>query len=175
MKGITIAMFAVLLVSTAILGSGHAAFAYNSKSTRVFSTSGNSQETQKDCGSSCAVSWKTTHRSSGNVGSLTRTPTPTATVTSLTLEFLKRDGALTGTLKTDTGSPVVGATITFTGTQDGNVMPVITRTGQPVKAVTNDNGVYIVNVIGGIPFDSVTAHYAGTSEYAVSDSPPAGP
>lgn len=82
-------MFAVLLVSTAIMGSGHIALAY------IFSNSGNNQETQQDCGNSCTVTSSNTI--STGTSALT-TPTPSPTPTSLTLRASA--GEVSGTLET---------------------------------------------------------------------------
>ena len=73
-----------------------------------------------------------------------------------------------GTLTTDTGSRVAGATITFTGTTShGGTVPFPT-----VQAVTNERGDYQTSAGSRIPIsiDTVTAHYAGRTALAASKS-----
>jgi hypothetical protein len=92
MKNIAIATFAalILVLSTA---SGHIALGNNSKFTKMFSNSGNNQETEQECGNSCTVTSSNTITFSSS-GSTTPSPTPT----SLTLG---------GLLNPDTGNNVL--------------------------------------------------------------------
>jgi hypothetical protein len=139
------------MLGTAVIGSGHIVLARN------FSNSGNYLVNDQKCtaGNSCYLSSSNTV-SSGSSG-LT-SPSPTPTPTTLTVEVIPNE-PITGTLRTDTGSAVVGATITFTQVDPiGNTTPVATN--GPV--VTNNNGNYqaFPTVMLNTGFN-ITAHYAG--------------
>ncbi|MGA9154557.1 MAG: hypothetical protein WBZ36_28565 [Candidatus Nitrosopolaris sp.] len=64
----------LLVLSTTIIGSGHIALAYNNKFTRVFSNSGNNQETQQECGNSCTVTSSNTISSGPSTQPVTGQP-----------------------------------------------------------------------------------------------------
>jgi hypothetical protein len=135
------------MLGTAIIGSGHIVLA------RDFTNSGNYLVTNCTAGNSCNSSNTVTSGSSGLTS-----PSPTPTPTTLTVEILPNQ-PITGTLRTDTGSAVVGATITFAQVDfEGHTTPV-TTTG-PV--VTNNRGDYqafpTVMLTEG---NNLTANYAG--------------
>jgi hypothetical protein len=80
-------------------------------------------------------------------------------------------------LKTNTGSPVAGATITFTGVdihtrQDLPISEII----GPIDAVTASGGFYQVVLSANMSqeltsnFLTITTHYAGSAAFAASDS-----
>ncbi len=174
----TFAALLLLVLSTAIIGSGsgHIALAYNNKFIGDFSNSGNNQETQQDCGNSCTqTSSNTINPSSGSSGLTTTSPSPSSspTPTTLTLSISEyqntQNKEFGGTLTTDNGSAIVGATITFICyyfDENLHMIPDLT-------AVTNQFGDY--HVIGSVmalaPYTSARAHYAGSSAFAASDSP----
>jgi hypothetical protein len=175
MKGITIIMFAVLLVGTAIIVSEHVAIAYNNKVAEMSSNSGNNQETQQDCGNSCTMS------SSNTISGTTSTPTPTPsptpspspTPTSIYLSITTASSTqyyFTGHLITNTGIAIPNAPITFTGELPGEGSQHI-DTG---TVLTGENGDYLVLVsahqVGG--YITITAHYAGQGpiSYAASNA-----
>lgn len=72
-----VATFAALLLvlSTAMIVSGHIALAYNNKFTMMFSNTGNNQERQQECGNSCTVTSSNTI-SYGSSGLTTPSPYP---------------------------------------------------------------------------------------------------
>ena len=72
-----VATFAALLLvlSTAMIVSGHIALAYNNKFTMVFSNTGNNQERQQECGNSWTVTSSNTI-SYGSSGLTTPSPSP---------------------------------------------------------------------------------------------------
>jgi hypothetical protein len=72
-----------------------------------------------------------------------------------------------GTLKTDTGSGIAGATITFTQQNDGGQPHPLTTTPSPVETDTNGN----YHAFPTVPLesgDTITAHYAGAPPVAAS-------
>src|SRR5215472_14662933 len=86
MRNIGITTFVTLLMlGTAIIGSGHIALAYNHKFTKDFSNNGNNQEIQQDCGNSCTETSSNTINS-GSGSSLT-SPSPSLIPTTLTLSL----------------------------------------------------------------------------------------
>jgi hypothetical protein len=167
MKHITIPTIIVLLVSVVIIGSGHAALAYNHQFTRDFFNSGNNQQKRQDCGNSCTDTSSNVISGSGVTLTPTLIPTPTPsqspnrvlTHSSLTLSVtpaLQGGVTLAGRL-TSNGSGVSGATITFTGRDqfgdDANLQPT---------AVTDSNGNYRITLSGGSSnFIAVAAQFAG--------------
>lgn len=167
MRNIVITTFVTfLMVGTAIIGSGHVVLAHNDKYTRDFTNSGNNQEIQQDCGNSCTQTSSNTV-SSGSSGLTTPSPSPSPTPTTLTLSVSVIPPSpgnpvpgvdLSGSLTTTAGSPVAGATITFTGT-----MPGVNQTIGLPPATTLDDGSYDVTFVPAAvaPGDQVTAHYAG--------------
>ncbi len=166
MRPITIAAFAVLLVSIMIIGSVHTTLA----------SSRNIQEIQQNCGNSCSGMTSSNTITSGSSGSTTASPStsPSSTPTTLTLAVipLEEDALyiIDGTLTTDTGSPIAGATITFTVTDGAGHQIPITIPSQ----VTNGIGRYDFQFVNQLAGDSVTAHYAGTAPSAgnaASNSP----
>ena len=173
----------LLVLSITIIGSGHIALAYNHKFTRDFSNSGNNQEIQQDCGNFCTET-SSNIISSGSSG-LT-SPSPTPTPTALTLALQPDSGCLndtpngvctaTGFLRTNTG-PVARANITFTGTAQlvgGGSIPIANFIP---SVLTDRDGNYAVAVPSGdvkpgeLQSFSITAHYAGSTTFAASDSP----
>jgi len=175
MKNIAIAMFAALIIVLSTV-SVHIALAHNSKFTKMFSNSGNNQETKQDCGNSCTLTSSNTI-TFGSSGSTTPSPSPTPT--SLTLEGQHEGGndELVGSLETNTGSRVAGATITFTGVdsitrQDIPISEII----GPIDTTTASNGFYQVVLSANMSqeltqnFLTITAHYAGSTAFAASDS-----
>ena len=172
----------LLVLSITIIGSGNA-LSYNHKFTRDFSNSGNSQEIQQDCGNFCTET-SSNIINSGSSG-LT-SPSPTPTPTALTLALQPDSGCLndtpngvctaTGFLRTNTG-PVARANITFTGTAQlvgGGSIPIANFTP---SVLTDRDGNYAVAVPssdvkpGELQSFSITAHYAGSTTFAASDSP----
>jgi hypothetical protein len=165
MKHISIPTFIVLLVSVVIIGSGHAALAYNNQFTREFSNSGNNQQTQQYCGNSCTDTSSNAISGSGVklTPTLITTPTPSPngvlSHSSLTLSVtpaLQGGVTLTGRLTTN-GSGVSGAPIMFTGRDqfgdDANLKPT---------AVTDGNGNYRITLSDGSSnFIAVAAQFAG--------------
>jgi hypothetical protein len=77
-------------------------------------------------------------------------------------------GVLSGTLKTDTGSGIPAATITFTGQLSDEPYPI------PVTARTDINGIFVDPILLR-ELSPITAHYAGAAEcgFAASNSQPA--
>jgi len=171
MRVITIATFAiaVLLVISAIIGSGHVVFA-------MFSNSGNNQETQQWCGNSCNVSSSNMITTGSSGGGLT-SPSPTPTPTTLTLRIgVPGLAILSVFLTTNAGQGIGGATVTFTAKDSGgNVVPFNDIHGNPLTAKTDSTGEYQaspnVNDLAGA--FTITAHYAGQPpQLAPSDSKP---
>jgi hypothetical protein len=80
-------------------------------------------------------------------------------------------------LITSTGSPVAGATITFTGEDidSGQNIPISEIIG-PIDAVTDSNGFYqaVLSAKMSLELESnfltITAHYAGSAAFAASES-----
>jgi hypothetical protein len=170
---VAIASLTAVLLSTVAIESGHVALAYNIKFTRVFSNSGNNQETQQECGNSCTVT-SSNAITSGSSGLTTPSPSPSPTPTVLTLSIL--GGVMSGTLRTDTGSRIPAATITFTGQLGLSNMSIpLTENGKsdgtPVTARTDINGNYQTFVFAYdrmvlLEFSPITAHYAGAAASA---------
>src|SRR5215469_5725158 len=161
MRNIGITTFVTLLMlGMAVIGSGHIALAH----TRDFTNSGNYLVNNQNCtaGNTCNLRSSNTV-TSGSSGLTSPPPSTAPTPTTLTLS-VSPTGALElfGTLKTDTGSPIAGAAITFTDDHGFSISP----------AVTDANGNYLT-MPGGIEGSTVTAHYAGAPEpLAFSDSAP---
>jgi len=185
MKNIAIATFAVLIVLLTTAG-GHIALTHNSKFTKMFSNSGNNQETQQECGNSCTQTSSNTI-TFGSSGLTTPSPSPSPTPTSLVLfsaalspsACLEEGATLCGFLETNTHSPVAGANITFTGfnPDTGKTYPIYFGVSTFPKDVVTSNGGYyqvqlseqeIRDVIGS--FNTITAHYAGSAAFGASDS-----
>lgn len=109
---------------------------------------------------------------SGSSGLTTPSPSPSPSPTTLTLNIQPQGSSayqLSGTLMTNTGSPVAGGTITFTVTNAGGEGIPIAIPSQ----VTDGFGGYSFEFIS-LPRDGfVTAHYAGAAPSpanAASDS-----
>jgi len=157
MRNIGITTFVLLMLGTAIIGSGHLALARNDN-TRDFTNSGNYLVNDQNCtaGNSCNLTSSNTI-TSGSSGLTSPPPTPTT----LTLVYVPVNNILTGTLTfTDTGSGIARATITFTQQNDG-------APAAPVE--TDINGNY--NAFPSVPLksgDTITAHYAGAPPVAAS-------
>ena len=100
--------------------------------------------------------------SSGSSGLTTSSPTPT--ILTLSVAPSNREFCtLSGTLKTDTGSPVGAATITFTGFSLSERPVTINE-----KAETNGAGAYSTATstprgVFCVLLESITAHYAGAA------------
>ena len=159
MRNIGITFVTLLMLGTAIIGSGHVVLARNDKYTRDFTNNGNNQEIQQDCGNSCTQTSSNTI-SSGSSGLTSPPPSTSPTPTTLSLFITPgQPDVLQGTLETGTG-PVVGATITFTTvTPDGRTIPLTTS---PSTVVTDKIGNYNTDAQGSLETGStVTAHYAG--------------
>jgi hypothetical protein len=181
MRDIGITTFVTLLVLSMTLGSGHVVLAHNDKYTRDFSNSGNNQETQQECGNSCTVTSSNTI-SSGSSGLTTPPPSPTPTSLLLlggTDCLGDQVTGLDGFLRTNTESPVAGATITFTGfnRDAGQTIPIhLAFPAFPMDVVTNAAGCYQVQLTSqdsqllGTSFSNITAHYAGSAAFGASDS-----
>ena len=170
MRNIVITTFVTLLVlGTAIIGSGHVVSAYNNKYMRDFTNSGNNQEIQQGCGNSCTQTSSNTINP-GSSGLTSPTPSPSSVATSLTLNIGQNQNdanyVLSGTLKTMNGTPIAGATITFEGFFAGAQIPI-----SGVSAVTDETGNYKTEASPeAIGVDmSILAHYAGMG-FAASDS-----
>ena len=167
MRNIGITTFVLLMLGTVIIGSGHLALARNDN-TRDFTNSGNYLLNDQNCtaGNSCNLTSSNTVNS-GSSGSTSPPPSTSATPTTLTLVVAPASccgNNLMGTLKTDTGSGIAGATITFT--QQGQSSP-LTTTVSPVETdiFGNYHAFPTVSLESG---DTITAHYAGAPPVAAS-------
>jgi hypothetical protein len=112
------------------------------------------------------------------------TPSPSPTPTSLLLIGAQdclgdQVTRLDGFLRTNTLSPVAGATITFTGfnLDAGQTIPIhVAISTFPMDAVTNVHGCYQVQLSDQTAellltsFSNITAHYAGSAAFGASDS-----
>jgi hypothetical protein len=187
MRNIGITTFVTLLVCTAIIGNGHVVLAHNDKYTRDFTNSGNNQEIQQGCGNSCTqTSSNTINPSSGSSGLTSSSPSTSPTASTLTLSILPSGepdiDEVSGSL-TAAGSPVAGATITFTYThgnsEGGASIPL--NLGSVVTNLDGDYGRILINIASQdtpVADNPVTAHYAGapsTNAIAASNSAPRTP
>src|SRR5215469_16357689 len=169
MRNIRITTFVLLMLGTAIIGSGHLALARNDN-TRDLTNSGNYLVNDQNCtaGNSCNLTSSNTV-TSGSSGLTSPPPSTSPTPTTLTLVVAPASSGnnLMGTLKTNTGSGIAGATITFTQQNDGGQSRPLTTTPSPVETDTNGN----YHAFPTVPLesgDTITAHYAGAPPVAAS-------
>jgi hypothetical protein len=160
MRNIGITTFVTLLMlGTAIIGSGHVVLARN------FSNSGNYLVNDQNCtAGTCNLSSSNTVTS----GSSGLTSPPPSTPSVLTLFIVPATGAppgldeISGSLRA-AGSPVAGATITFTVTNPGGTTSPL-NLGSVVTDLNGNYGPIPVNTTSPdtpISGSQVTAHYAG--------------
>jgi hypothetical protein len=159
MRNIGITTFVTLLMlGTAIIGSGHVVLA------RDFTNSGNYLVNDQNCtAGTCNLSSSNTVTGSSGLTS----PAP-STPSVLTLFIVPAMGAppgvdeISGSLRA-AGSPVAGATITFTVTNPGGTTSPL-NLGDVVTNLNGNYGPIVVNTLSPdtpISGSQVTAHYAG--------------
>ena len=170
MRNIGTTTFVLLMLDTAIIGSGHLVLA-RIDNTRDITNSGNYLVNDQNCTASNTVtSWSS--------GLTSPPPSTSPTPTTLTLQIGGAEGliSLRGSLKTETG-PIVGATITFITTEGHHNPPTVVFVGtRPPTVVTGNDGSYFAiagnhNTGGTI----ITAHYVGApppNALAASNSAP---
>jgi hypothetical protein len=166
---LAVAAIAAVLSSTVAIGSGHIALAYTNKFTRVFSNSGNNQETYQDCGNSCTViSSNIISRGSmvPSVGTTSPTLSTIPAVPTLTVSGNYSNGIVTvaGRLYDERRNLGLGGqTLTVTITYFATTQP----TTDTQTTMTDSNGDYVVSFppipVPPIPGTviSVTAEYGG--------------
>ena len=149
----------LLVLSTAMIVSGHIALAYNNKFTMVFSNTGNNLERQQECGNSCTVTSSNTI-GHGSSGLTTPSPSPSPFATPFETPFA------TPTPTTATSTPSPTPTIQIIN----SCSPTATRLSMPPLLYSSNIDCIKHVIMTGETAAGVIEHYTYWTAYGVEVS-----